>query len=395
MGHFFDHFFVLIFATSAALILTIEWGIDYAVLIPFATPGFVAFGLCSIPAGWLADRWSRDGMMVIFFLGIGASSALAGVANGPMQIAGALIFVGVFASIYHPVGLAMVVEGRSQTGIPLAINGVFGNLGVACAALVTGFLIDTWGWRSAFIIPGLFSIVVGISYWWFCFSGWRSNGNKPEVVETFKETCGNSTASNTKTNIALVFGVVLVTTAIGGFVFQSTTFSLPKILNERLPDLAGTATSVGWYAFLVFSFAALSQLVVGYLIDRYSIRTVFLCIALLQALFFFMMISLVGFSALVVAIGFMLVVFGQIPINDVLVGRIATNEWRSRAYALRSVVTFTVMATTLPLIGWIYGMNGFSVIFSLLSAAALLMFFIILVLPKSDNAIQRSRILNA
>ena len=77
VGHFLDHFFMLIFATVAALRLSNEWGLSYAELIPYATPGFIAFGLCAIPAGWLADKWSREGMMLIFFVGIGLSSLLA------------------------------------------------------------------------------------------------------------------------------------------------------------------------------------------------------------------------------------------------------------------------------------------------------------------------------
>ncbi len=65
VGHFLDHLFVLIFAT-AALHLIIDWEMSYAELIPYATPGFVAFGICAIPAGWLADKWSREGMMAVF-----------------------------------------------------------------------------------------------------------------------------------------------------------------------------------------------------------------------------------------------------------------------------------------------------------------------------------------
>ena len=61
VGHFLDHLFMLIFATVAALRLAEEWGMSYAALIPYATPGFVAFGICAIPAGWLADKWSREG----------------------------------------------------------------------------------------------------------------------------------------------------------------------------------------------------------------------------------------------------------------------------------------------------------------------------------------------
>lgn len=142
LGHFLDHLFMLIFASVAALRLSTEWGMSYATLIPYATPGFVAFGICAIPAGWLADRWSREGMMVIFFIGIGASSILASMANNPLQIAVSLALVGLFAAIYHPVGLAMVIQGREKTGVPLAINGIFGNMGIAGAALLTGFFID-------------------------------------------------------------------------------------------------------------------------------------------------------------------------------------------------------------------------------------------------------------
>ena len=136
IGHFVDHFFVLIFASAAALQLTREWGMSYAELIPYATPGFVAFGLFAIPAGWLADKWSREGMMVIFFVGIGASSAFSSLADTPFEIGLGLTLIGSFAAIYHPVGLAMVVQGRDKMGVPLAINGIFGNMGVASASYV-------------------------------------------------------------------------------------------------------------------------------------------------------------------------------------------------------------------------------------------------------------------
>ena len=86
VGHFFDHLFVLIFATVSALALAREWGMSYAELIPVATPGFVAFGVCALPAGWIADKWSREGMMAIFFIGIGASAVLTGQAGSPAAL---------------------------------------------------------------------------------------------------------------------------------------------------------------------------------------------------------------------------------------------------------------------------------------------------------------------
>lgn len=382
VGHFLDHYFMLIFATAAALRLTSEWKLTYAELIPYATPGFIAFGVCAIPAGWVADKWSREGMMLVFFFGIGVCSVLTGMADSPFQIALSLTTIGIFAAIYHPVGIAMVVQGRRKTGIPLAINGIFGNMGVACAALITGFLIDTAGWRSAFFLSGGLSMVVGVLYLIFVRSDHQS---ETEICNCTDTTHTTDPSKDSQHKLQLIIAIIFFTTAIGGLIFQSTTFSLPKILEERLVSFADTATQVGWYTFLVFSVAAFAQLAVGYLVDNYSIRIVFASVAVLQTVFFALMIHLTGVAALVVAIAFMLVVFGQIPINDVLVGRIVPSEWRSRAYGLLYFVSFSVSASAVPLVAWIHSTWGFSMLFGLLSAAALLVFFAALLLPKTGE----------
>ena len=379
VGHFLDHLFMLIFATVAALRLAGEWGMSYAALIPYATPGFVAFGICAIPAGWIADKWSREGMMIIFFIGIGASSIATALADSPIEIAAGLFAVGVFAAIYHPVGLAMVVHGRTKTGIPLAINGVFGNLGVAAAALLTGYLIDTGGWRNAFVLPGAVSIGLGVAYAAFVWSAREHRAAARTGAK--KATAGASTIE--RATFMRVLSIIVFTTAIGGLIFQSTTFALPKIFDERLTDIAGSATAVGGYAFLVFTVAAFAQLVVGYLVDHHSVRTVFAFVAGLQAVFFAIMYQLDGIPALLVSIAFMLVVFGQIPINDVLVGRITKSEWRSRVYSLRYIVTFSVMASTLPLIAGIHATWGFGALFVVMAVAACGIFAAVLMLPRT------------
>ena len=155
VGHFLDHLFTLIFATVAALALYREWGLGYADLLKYATPGFFAFGVFALPAGWLADKWSREGMMSMFFIGIGVASIATAFARTPLELALGLFVVGVFAAIYHPVGLAIVVEKWKNTGMRIAVNGVWGNLGVASAALITGYFIDHGGWRMAFVLPGV------------------------------------------------------------------------------------------------------------------------------------------------------------------------------------------------------------------------------------------------
>ena len=388
IGHFFDHMFVLIFATVAALSLTTEWGMTYSQLIPYATPGLVAFGALAVPVGWLADKWSRESMLAIFFIGIGASSAFTALAETPLQIGVGLLFIGVFAAIYHPVGIAMVVHGREKTGVPLAINGIFGNMGIAVAALMTGLLIDTNGWRAAFVLPGILSIGCGFAYILFIRASRAARAAEIESGAAAKKAVAGTMPIDRQL-IIRTFAIIFTTTAIGGFIIRSTTFALPKIFEERLTDLADSATLIGTYSFLVFAFAAFAQLAVGYLVDRYSIRIIFTLLAALQAVFFVVMINLTGLPALLVSFGFMLMVFGQIPINDVLVGRITRSEWRSRAYALRYIITFTVAATAVPLIAWIHAEWSFVILFIMMAIGAAGTFTIVLLLP---NAIAKPKL---
>ncbi len=317
-------------------------------------------------------------MMVIFFLGIGISSILTCLAETPLQIAVGLFFIGVFGSIYHPVGLAMVVEQRQRTGTALAVNGVFGNLGVASAALITGILIDTFGWRSAFYLPGVLCTLIGVAYLFFV----RSEGRQPEDQSALKSGASNEHKQLPTRALISVFAIIFFTTALGGLIFQSTTFSLPKVFAE---SLEGSATIIGWYAFIVFSVAAMAQLVVGYLLDNHSVRRIFAVVASMQMLLFFVMTQTSGYASLLVAIGFMLFVFGQIPINDVLVARLVKSEWRSRAYAIRYIVTFSVTAVSVPFIAWIHGNWGFGILFNVLSFAALMILIACLFLPSRNK----------
>lgn len=376
-GHFLDHFFTLIFATVAALALYREWGVSYADLLKYAAPGFFAFGVFSLPAGWLADKWSRDGMMCVFFIGIGLASIATAFAQSPLQIAIGLFVVGIFAAIYHPVGLAIVVEKWKNTGMRIAVNGVWGNLGVASAALITGYFIDHGGWRVAFVVPAIVSITIGIVY---AMLMW------PEITRPKVRTRSASSTKDLPESIKAVLMrvsmIVFLTTAVSSIVFQSTTFALPKVFDERLGELAVSATAVGQLAFVVFALASLGQLVVGHYLDKLGPRTVFIAAASAQVVFFALMPGLLGWPALLCAMAFMLAAFGQIPINDYMIGRLADGEWRARIYGVRYVISFTALAAALPLISFIYGNWGFDALFRVLTLSAAVILAAVLMLPQ-------------
>lgn len=380
IGHFIDHLVMLIFATVAALALSREWGMSYAALLPYATPGFVAFGVFALPAGWLADRWSREGMLAVFLIGVGVAAIGTGFARTPVEIGLGLFIIGVFAAIYHPVGLALLIERASHggTGMAIGINGVWGNLGVGSAALITGFFIDNGGWRLAFIWPGIGSILVGLAYVALFHGDMRRRSG------TSRGTTAAQPATSSPAMRLLLLRVVVIiffTTAVSGIVFQSTTFALPKVFAERLGGIAGSATLVGWLAFLVFATASAAQIVVGRLLDRLGPRRVFMGVAAVQVVFFSAMPGLSDWAAMLVALAFMLGAFGQIPINDYMIGRLARSDLRASIYGIRYIVSYLVLAATLPLIAWIHQGWGFDMLFRVLAAAAVAILLAVWLLP--------------
>jgi MFS family permease len=383
VGHFLDHLFMLIFATVAALALTKEWELGYAELIPYATPGLIAFGVFSLPAGWLADRWSREGVMGVFFVGIGLAAIGTSFVQNPIQMAIGLFIIGMFAAIYHPVGLAMIARGGQQMGRDIAFNGVWGNMGVGCAALLTGFLIDQTGWRTAFWLPGLFSLLFGLAY---LFSYWDRLPLKNAVTASVNKPSSKNTqqisSDEWRAMLIRVTGIIFFTTAVAGIVFQGTTFALPKVFEERLGGIASTATMLGWLTFIVFAVASFSQLVVGKMLDNHGPRKVFIGVACVQVVFFTLMPGLVDLGALAVSVGFMLGAFGQIPINDYMIGKMAKSELRASVYGARYIVSFIVWATVVPLIAWVHHNWGFDMLFYILAASALVILFAVLMLPQ-------------
>lgn len=379
LGHFFDHLFILIYATVAALALQSEFSLSYAELIVYATPMFVAFGAFALPAGWLADRWSRRGMMVVFFFGTGLTSLLTGLAESPFQIGLGLFFIGVFASIYHPVGITMVVEAyRERTGMALGINGVWGNMGVAFAAVLTGALIDISGWRAAFVLPGVMALITGIAYALFCM---RTGKPASGVAATGKQSESRKLTLD-RSALIRVFAIIALTTTLGSLIFQAITVSLPKVLDERLQGFATSATEIGAWAFVVLAVASVAQIVIGHLVDRHSIRTVFAFVAGLQVPVCFFLIGASGAPVLISSLAFMLLVFGQIPINDALLSRITTSEFRSRIYGVKFVLSFAVSACAVPLVAYLHATTGFDGLFVVMAATAAAIWIAVMALPR-------------
>jgi MFS family permease len=359
IGHFLDHLVMLVFPT-VVVALGREWGRPYSELLPLALGSFIAFGAFALPAGWLADHWSRYRMMVVFFFGIGAAMLLTGLAQTPWQIGLGLTLIGVFAAIYHPVGIAMLVAAPEKMGRALGWNGLWGNLGLAAAALIAGALMDLWAWRAAFFVPGIFCVLTGFAFLRLV--------PDPGPVQKGSKGIGLHVDAGT---MARIFAVLLIATACGGVIFNSTTVAMPKVFDERLTALTQSSFGIGALVAFVYSLAALAQLAMGALIDRFELRRLMIGIALIQIPLLAIAANLEGWAMLAAALAMMLAVFGQIPLNDSIVGKYVADEYRARVLSVRYVVSLGVAAVAVPLIAVLHRTEGgFRNVFLVLSALA-------------------------
>ncbi len=284
-------------------------------------------------------------MLAVFFLGAGGSLIGAGLAPTTFWLVVALSLAGAFAAIYHPVGTAMLVAVAGARGRTLGWNGVFGNLGVAFVAVTTGAIAQAFGWRWAFVLPGLLCLGLGLAYLALVPAGM---GEAPRAKKT-----GTAPLVD-RASLKLVAIVLAITVIAGGFTFNTATIVLPALVVERLPALLEAPALAGLLATVIFLAGAMTQVTVGWLIDRMAIGTLFVGLALLQVLGFAGVISLGGGWSLVAAALILAAVYGQVIVNDMLVARTVPDAWRARAYATRYVLAFTASASVIPLVAWLH-----------------------------------------
>ena len=267
IGHFLDHFIMLIFA-KAAYDAGREFGLSYDEIIAYGAFGFVLFGGMAPVAAQLADKFSRSLMMVLFHFGIGLAAIIAGYAQSVWHLAVAIALIGVFAAIYHPVGIAMLIKSNQKIGFRLGVNGVFGNMGVAAAPLITGMLLSFGDWRLCFTIPGLFCLVYGVI---FAMSLQAGDG----ASATKKTKPSDSFAPQWRRALA----ALALSTASGGFIFGAMTFVVPRYFEISMINLSTSVAVTGLLAAIVYAIASFSQIGVGWLIDRFSPKTILLYIS--------------------------------------------------------------------------------------------------------------------
>ena len=375
IAHFIDHYAMLIFA-AAVIVITPTFGMTYGELLPYATPGFIAFGAGSLFSGWLGDKWSRRNMMAIFFVGMGLALAGISLVQTPIQLGAMLLAVGVVASIYHPVGTAMLVSNVDKLGKEMGINGMWGNFGVASSALVTGVINQYFGWRAAFWVPGIVCLIIG-----FLFMR-----DVPRSADGISKKSAAGTARVPKSVMIWVVASLIITIIASSITFNSVTVALPKIFQERLSNLTSNTAALGTITFLVYLFGALSQYIIGHLLDRHSLKNVFLPLALMIVPALFLASTMTDYGLILLAIVIIAAVFGQVTVNDTMLGKYTVDEWRGRAYSARYFLGFTAAGLSVGLVSILYNQGGFDLMLKSIAALSLFTVLGALIFPQEKRA---------
>jgi len=376
LGHGIDHMFLLIFATAVASIAA-EFGLaDWTELMPYGVGAFALFGLGALPAGRLGDLWGRRVMMIIFFIGMGLSAMLVAMTQNAWQLAGALTLMGAFAAIYHPVGIPMLVQGVPNPGAVIGLNGLAGNLGIAVAALVTGFIVKWLGWREAFVIPGLVSIACGI---WFALACPR------ETEAPAKRQGGKAQVALSPQLLMRAFLVMTSAAAVSTILFNFTTNGNAPLLAERLAGIVADPALLGALLALVYVVGSAAQLVVGRLIDRVALKPLYLSIVLAQVPVLAAASFAQGWVFYALLVVSMALVFGAIPFTDAMIVRYVDDRLRSRVAGMRLTVAFGFSSLAVWILGPMVKNIGFANALWIMAGIAALKAAIVLLLPEEPD----------
>ena len=361
-AHAIDHFVLLIYPT-VVIGLEVVYQRSYSELIALSSTAFVAFGVFSLPAGWLADRWSRRNMMAAFYIGCGLSLAAAGLAPNLTTMAVAMFALGMFAAIYHPVGMAMLIEATNARGRSLAFNGVCGNLGVSLAAGISAALATWVSWRAAFYVPAVLFVLTGIVYLWVT----------PDDRHQAKSRVSAPAVPLTPRLAVMLFGLFIVIALSAGLTFNVLTIALPKIVDERLSrDLP--LLFVGSIATAVLVCGALAQLTVGRLVEWVPPHVIF---AIVTGLGFLgnLWAAYTSGTALLVALAIAVAaIYGQVTVNDMIMARYTADAWRGRVYAVRYFLLFISAGAAIGMISLLHETGGFALVLGVNAVIALLLF---------------------
>lgn len=370
-GHFFTHFYMLVFPVLL-LPITRSLGMPIEAILPKSFLMYLLYGLLAMPWGFLADRFDPRIVMGSGIVFAGCGFLISGLLRDPAFLALSLALVGIGCAAYHPSGLSLLSKGLRSRGRALGLNGIFGNLGIASAPFAAGALNYALGWQTTLIILGGAGICIGVVCLIVPFSVDRETDKQQASVVS-------------RENVVRLFVNLCAIVTVFGLLYRGFTLILPTFLETRLadtfeaahaavtgdgparifPEEQGSllAAMVTGGAYLLGMFG---QAVGGRLADRFDLKKAYLGFVCLAVPFLLLLRFGRGPALAVFAGFFAFFTLGLQPIENSLYAMLTPPRWRSLAYGVKFTLVFGIGSLSVFLINKVKVASGLDAVITLL-----------------------------
>lgn len=224
-------------------------------------------GLSILPVGWLVDRVEARVVMVFGALAAGSAFLIASQSNSlaPMIVAYLLLGVGIAAGTVLPASLVIANWFAARRGIAMGIANAGSTTGGMVMTLVAGYAIRNWGWRLAYITLGIPMIVVVVPLVLIMVRSRPPGEVKLTVAEAADRLEGFEATSALATRS---FWMIIVAQFCFAFAATGTLIHMASHLEGLGYSSANAALAIS----LIFGFAALGKVIMGFVADRLTAR---------------------------------------------------------------------------------------------------------------------------
>jgi MFS family permease len=367
-GHFMSHFNMLFFP-ALVVPMASYYGTNVSDIVAKTFWMYCFFGITALPWGMAADIWGAKRLMFIFHVGAGFSCICAGVWIEDLMLMSLFLGgVGIFSGIYHPTGLGWISQSISRISHGMAINGIFGNLGLAVAPLIAGLINWMFGMQSVFFCIGGVNLLGSILL--FCLPISTDKMNK-----TSRDDSGNRTIN--------AFVILLIAMMLGGVAYRGATVVLPAYFEMKNPMIfeffaqfiknLSPNVVASLSVSSVFFIGMIGQYTGGRAAEHFDLRSCYLIFHLICIPMAIAMAWLSGLSLISATMVYFFFLLGMQPIENTLVAKLAPPKFLHSAYGTKFILTFGVGSLAVKMVAGIEAHMGMPSVFLVLSGVSSLL----------------------
>jgi len=342
-----------------------EFGVGLFLLGVLSNITGFAFGIASLPSGFLADRVGERRLLMIFCLSSGVASIVVGLSSNIYVLGVALAILGLALGIYHPVGSAFIARATKHRGMAFGYIGVSGNLGVALGPILAGVIASALGWRAPYLI---FAIPA------FLTAGFLYSFTRTEIPPVPEATTEVNTGRTSSRLIILPLVLIFIASAMNGFVYRGLITFLPLYLSQRLHFTFFNLDSMalaGSFTTIALIFGVLGQFLGGYLSDRRRCEVLALIVTVASTPLLLLMGRSEGLILMLAAIAFAFFHFMGQPIYNTLIADYSPAGWLGRSYGISFFCTFGIGSFSATFLGYTAEQLGISSVFVVMAGITL------------------------